>query len=30
MPVTLFGGRVYTIYVVGTQAALSGILTADN
>ena len=28
--VTLFGGKVYTIYVVGTQAALSGIVTADN
>ncbi len=28
--VTLFGGRVYTIYVVGTQAALSGIVTQDN
>ena len=24
------GGKVYTIYVVGTQAALSGIVTADN
>lgn len=28
--VSLFGGRVYTIYVVGTQAALSGIVTEDN
>jgi hypothetical protein len=28
--VTLFGGHVYTIYVVGTQAALSGIVTTDN
>lgn len=28
--VTLFGGRTYTIYVVGAQAALSGIVTGDN
>jgi Domain of unknown function (DUF4397) len=28
--VTLFGGRVYSIYVVGTQGALSGIVTQDN
>jgi Domain of unknown function (DUF4397) len=28
--VTLFGGRTYTIYIVGPQAALSGILTGDN
>jgi Domain of unknown function (DUF4397) len=28
--VTLFGGQVYTIYVVGTVGALSGIVTADN
>jgi hypothetical protein len=28
--VALFGGRTYTIYVVGPQAALSGIVTGDN
>jgi hypothetical protein len=28
--VALFGGRTYTIYVVGPQAALSGIVTVDN
>jgi hypothetical protein len=28
--VALFGGRTYTIYVVGSQAALSGIFTGDN
>jgi hypothetical protein len=26
----LFGGKTYTLYVVGPQAALSGILTEDN
>jgi hypothetical protein len=28
--VALFGGKTYTIYVVGPQAALSGIFTGDN
>ena len=28
--VALFGGRTYTIYVVGPQAALSGVFTGDN
>lgn len=28
--VALFGGKTYTIYVVGPQAALSGIVTGDN
>lgn len=28
--VTLFGGRVYSIYVVGSQATLAGIVTEDN
>jgi Domain of unknown function (DUF4397) len=28
--VTLFGGRTYTIYVVGSQVALTGIVTEDN
>jgi hypothetical protein len=28
--VALFGGRTYTIYVVGPRAALSGIVTVDN
>jgi len=28
--VALFGGKTYTIYVVGPQAALSGVFTGDN
>jgi trimeric autotransporter adhesin len=28
--VALFGGKTYTVYVVGSQAALSGIVTGDN
>lgn len=28
--ITLFGGRTYTIYIVGPQSALSGIFTGDN
>jgi Domain of unknown function (DUF4397) len=28
--VALFGGKTYTIYIVGPQAALSGIFTGDN
>ncbi len=28
--VALFGGRTYTIYIVGPQSALSGIVTGDN
>ncbi len=28
--ITLFGGKTYTIYVVGPQTALSGIVTGDN
>jgi hypothetical protein len=28
--VALFGGRTYTIYIVGPQVALSGIVTGDN
>jgi hypothetical protein len=28
--IALFGGKTYTIYVVGPQVALSGILTGDN
>jgi hypothetical protein len=28
--ITLFGGKTYTIYIVGPQAALSGVLTGDN
>ena len=28
--IALFGGKTYTVYLVGPQAALSGILTGDN
>ncbi|HEY8622343.1 MAG TPA: DUF4397 domain-containing protein [Casimicrobiaceae bacterium] len=28
--VALFGGRTYTIYIVGPQAALAGVFTGDN